>query len=119
MSQQKYFKYLTHAQTRTHLKNIKRNHSHATVLGLDVGRKYTGVSISDRSITRARPLQTLQGDPNYVDEYKRTPEHLRRGKKLGTVNLNDSNGVFAELRRIISKRAVKAIVVGYPLNHEG
>ena len=34
----------------TYLKKIKRVNSEARILGLDLGRKYVGVAISDRSL---------------------------------------------------------------------
>ncbi len=43
--------YYTHAKMASHLKNIKRVNSEARILGLDLGRKYVGVAISDRSLS--------------------------------------------------------------------
>ena len=39
--------YQTHQKFRTHIRKIKRINSAAKVIGLDIGRKYTGVSITD------------------------------------------------------------------------
>ena len=40
--------YFTHTKMRTHMKKIKRINSDARLLGLDLGRKYVGVAVSDR-----------------------------------------------------------------------
>ena len=56
-------RYLTHKQFRTNLLKIKKLNDSARIIGLDIGRKYTGVSISDRRISSAKPLRTLIGDP--------------------------------------------------------
>ena len=40
-------------------------------------------------------------------------------KKMGTVDLHDNNSVFGELRKIIQRKNVKGIIVGYPLGHDG
>ena len=42
--------YFTHARMRSHIKKIKKVNNVARVLGLDVGRKYIGVSITDKEI---------------------------------------------------------------------
>ena len=43
--------YYTHARMTNYLKKIKRVNSEARILGLDLGRKYVGVAISDRSLS--------------------------------------------------------------------
>ena len=43
-------KYITHSEMRKHIRKIKSVNDHARILGLDIGRKYTGVSISDKMI---------------------------------------------------------------------
>ena len=40
--------YMTHNKMITHIKKIKRVHSEARVMGLDLGRKWIGVAISDK-----------------------------------------------------------------------
>ena len=40
-------------------------------------------------------------------------------KNFGKQDLNDSNGLFIELGKIIKNRNIKGIVVGYPLDYEG
>ena len=42
--------YFTHAKMRTFIKKIKKVNSEARVLGLDLGRKYVGIAISDKQI---------------------------------------------------------------------
>ena len=41
-------KYVTHAQMKKHLFKIKGVNDYARILGVDVGRKYTGLAISDK-----------------------------------------------------------------------
>ena len=55
--------YFTHAKMRTHLNKIKRVNSEARLLGLDLGRKYVGVAVSDRQLLTCRPYKTYQVDP--------------------------------------------------------
>lgn len=40
-------KYLTHKEMRSRLRQIKQVDSSAKLLGLDVGRRWTGLAISD------------------------------------------------------------------------
>lgn len=40
--------YFTHANMKTHLKKLKRINPVARVMGLDLGRKYIGVAVSDK-----------------------------------------------------------------------
>lgn len=40
--------FYTHAKMRTHLQKLKRVNPVARILGLDVGRKYIGLAISDK-----------------------------------------------------------------------
>lgn len=40
-------RYLTHSQMRSHIKKIKKINEGAKIIGLDIGRKYTGLSISN------------------------------------------------------------------------
>ena len=44
---------------RKHLRKTKNINDNARILGLDIGRKYTGLSISDQSLTKAKPFRTL------------------------------------------------------------
>ena len=55
--------YFTHAKMRTHMKKIKRINSDARLLGLDLGRKYVGVAVSDRQLLNCKPYKTYQIDP--------------------------------------------------------
>ena len=72
---------------RQHLKKVKRTNEAARLVGLDIGRKYTGVALTDRSITQSRPLRTLLADPQ-----EGVPVH----------DLHKNNSVFAALRRIFA-----------------
>ena len=57
--------YLSHKQIRSHLRKVKAFDKQARVLGVDVGRKYTGLSVSDKEIQNAMPFRTLIADPQY------------------------------------------------------
>ena len=46
--------YYTHSKMRSHLVKIKRINSEARILGLDLGRKYVGVAISNRLISESK-----------------------------------------------------------------
>ena len=56
-------KYLSHAQMKKYIKKVKGINESAKILGLDVGRKYTGVAITDKEITNSFALRTLIIDP--------------------------------------------------------
>ena len=56
-------KYIAYSDMRKHLKKIKNINEHARVIGLDIGRKYTGISISYKFIQQAKPYRTLINDP--------------------------------------------------------
>ena len=90
-------KYTTHREFRSKLKHIQTYNSQARIIGLDVGRKYTGLSISDRDMKSARGFKTVQIDDGQNDFY----------------------GFCQYLRNTIRGKHVKGIVVGYPLNAEG
>lgn len=55
-------KYITHKELRTKLRKVKGYNKAARVMGLDIGRKYTGVALSDKQLIEARPLKTLKMD---------------------------------------------------------
>ena len=42
--------YYTHAKMKTHIKKLKKVNEDARIMGVDLGRKYIGLSISDRKI---------------------------------------------------------------------
>jgi hypothetical protein len=42
--------YYTHALMKSHLKKLKRINPVARVMGLDLGRKYIGIAISDKQL---------------------------------------------------------------------
>ena len=46
--------YYTHSKMIQNILKIKRINSEARVLGLDLGRKYVGVAISDKQITLSK-----------------------------------------------------------------
>ena len=43
--------YMSHANMRHHIKKLKKVNPIARLMGLDIGRKYIGVAISDKLIT--------------------------------------------------------------------
>ena len=47
---------------RKHLNKVKGVNDYARILGVDVGRKYTGLAISDKEIKRSIGLKTLIND---------------------------------------------------------
>ena len=48
---------------KTHIKRIKKINEAARIIGLDIGRKYTGVALSNRDITESKGYKTLIGKP--------------------------------------------------------
>lgn len=52
-------RYLTHKTLRTKLQQTKKYNSYARVMGLDIGRKYTGVALSCKEIILAKGHKTL------------------------------------------------------------
>ena len=73
-------------------------------MGLDIGRKYTGIALTDSKIQTVKPYKTIVGDGQYGQ---------------GTYSLFKNNSIFGEIRKIIMRKKVKGIVVGYPLNEKG
>ena len=53
-------KYLTHKEMRSRLRQIKLIDSSARVMGLDIGRRWTGMACSDPQLLQAKPLKTLE-----------------------------------------------------------
>jgi len=51
--------YLTHSQMRKRLLRVKDLNPVAKILGIDVGRKYTGLAICDKEFRTAKPFKTL------------------------------------------------------------
>ena len=83
-------RYTTHRTLRTKLRQIKKYNSQATVLGLDIGRKYTGVAISCKELILAKGVKTLMM-PN-------TPTRLDLAQKFDTV------GLLQAVRNIIKNK---------------
>lgn len=48
--------YFTHAKMKTHIRKIKRVNDEARVLGVDLGRKYVGLALSDKQIKTCKVL---------------------------------------------------------------
>jgi hypothetical protein len=53
-------RYITHKEMRSRLRQIKDIDSSARVIGLDVGRRWTGLAVSDAQLLGAKPLKTLE-----------------------------------------------------------
>ena len=56
--------YFTHSKMRTHISKIKRINNEARILGLDLGRKYVGVAISDKQILTCRVSPSIHSQNN-------------------------------------------------------
>lgn len=70
-------------------------------MGLDIGRKYTGVALSDKQLKFAKGYKTLTVEFN--PRVANTDEHIQ---------------FIRALRNVIRNKNVKGIVVGYPLDDE-
>ena len=76
------------------LEEFKIKYSHkCRLIGLDLGSKRIGVSISDEKQLIATPLKTI--------------------------NRNTLNELITELKEIIDENDIKGIIVGNPLNMDG
>jgi len=85
---------------RSRLRQIKTLDPSARVLGLDVGRKYTGVAISDPQLLFAKPLKTI----NQLSDQLGMEGDIREVARL--------------INNIIRSKNVKGLIVGYPLDKE-
>ena len=68
------------------------------MLGLDVGRRWTGIAVSDPQLLIAKPLKTIE---------------------LETTNVGvegDIMEICRKIRNIVRSKHVKGLVVGYPLD---
>jgi RNase H-fold protein (predicted Holliday junction resolvase) len=115
---------------KQHLKKLKRVNPSARILGIDVGRKYTGIAVSDKQLRVAKPLTTLIGKANFVEEKedgsvefrkegKDSRSVLQKLRQMNVADLHENKDVFVELKRLIQKKNIKGIVVGYPLDYSG
>lgn len=66
------------------------------ILGIDFGKKYVGLAISDPLLITAQPLNTV---------FRKRPDKFR--------------STIAEIRQICESRDVEAIVIGMPKNLDG
>jgi RNase H-fold protein (predicted Holliday junction resolvase) len=84
---------------RRRLTRVKSLNPAARILGLDIGRKFTGLAICDNEFKVARGFKTLTVDisNNKADNYK------------------ESSGMLRALRNTIRNHNIKGLVVGYPL----
>ncbi len=82
------------------MKKIKRINSDARLLGLDLGRKYVGVAVSDRQLINCKPYKTYQIDPQLFKQ---------------SYDFGQSSSFFNALRILIRSKQVKGLVIGYPL----
>ena len=93
--------FLTNAQMRDHLFKMKKANLYIRTMGIDVGRKYVGVAVSDYDLKKGEPLTT------YV------LEDVIRGNSLSHFDVNAQ--LFKRIKNLVYKKKVKGIVVGYPL----
>ena len=92
--------YMTHQALKSRLQHVKKYDPVARLMGIDIGRKYFGVSISDKQLVSALALKTLVvdvQDPKCLDE----------------------QGLMRALKNIIRNKHVKGLVIGYPLDEKG
>merc|ERR1712153_191849 len=92
-------KYVSHRNMRSHMRKVKKFGDSARIMGIDVGRKYTGLGMSDKELKVSVPFRTLFSDAQYTKS---------------SVNLAKYDPMFHELQKIIKRKNVKGIVVGYP-----
>ena len=93
-------RYMTHKTMRSKLRQLKRYDGQARIIGLDVGRKYTGIALSCKELALAKGHKTLM---------------MPTGAKLAKEQTHDWLGLCQSLRNIIKNKHVKGVVVGYPL----
>eukprot|EP00347_Sterkiella_histriomuscorum_P001783 403370697 len=91
--------YYTHQKMTTHLIKLKKVNSEARLLGMDIGRKYVGLALSDKQIKTCKPYKTLQMDPQFLQQYR----------------FEKNESFFNMLKHTIRNRNVKGLVIGYPL----
>jgi RNase H-fold protein (predicted Holliday junction resolvase) len=84
---------------RKRLMRVKSLNPTARILGLDIGRKFTGLAICDNDFRTARGFKTITVDMSgsRVHDYK------------------ESSGMLRALRNTIRNHSIKGLVVGYPL----
>ena len=65
-------RYTTHKTLRSKLQQLKKFNAQARIMGLDVGRKYTGVAVSCKQLLLAQGHKTLQmqGESGLVEAAK-------------------------------------------------
>ena len=95
--------YFTHAKMRSHLRKVKRINSEARILGLDLGRKFVGIAVSDRQIKECRPYKTLTVDPQLFQ-----PQY----------DMSKNSTFFNALKILIRSKHIKGLVVGYPMTNK-
>ncbi|CDW85724.1 holliday junction resolvase [Stylonychia lemnae] len=87
---------------KSQLTKIKKINTEARIIGLDIGRKYIGVAVSDKQIQTCKPYKTFQMDPQFLRNY----------------DFSNNSGFFILLKHLIDKKHVKGIVAGYPLHNK-
>ena len=83
--------FITHAQMRKRLLRVKELNPAARILGMDVGRKYTGLALCDKDFVTAKPYKTL------------------------VLEDGDMASMMRALRNTIRSKQIKGLIVGYPL----
>lgn len=100
MSHMAQVRYLTHKEMRSRLRQIKEIDSSSRVIGLDIGRRWTGLSVSDAQLLTARPFKTI--------ELKSTVQGVQ----------GDIQDVYRQIKNAIRSKHAKGLIVGYPLDDQ-
>jgi len=85
---------------RSRVRQIKSIDPSARLLGIDIGRRWTGIAVSDSQLISARPFKTIE----------------LKTATLGVVG--DINDVYRQIKNTIRSKHVKGLIVGYPLDHD-
>lgn len=94
-------KYITHKEMRSRVRQIKKIDTSAKLLGIDVGRRWTGLAVSDGQMLTARAFKTLE-----------LKTHMSGVQ-------GDIDDVYRQIRNAIRSKHIKGLIVGYPLDSEG
>ncbi len=97
-------KYLSPLEMKQHIIHAKQLNPVATLMGIDIGRSFNGIAVSDKQLKIARPCKTFEVDPQIFRSDYEGSEDLR---------------FFKSLRNLVNYKQVKGIIAGYPLASDG
>lgn len=83
---------------RSRLRQIKSIDSSARLIGLDIGRRWTGLAVSDAQLLHAKPMKTLE---------LMSAEAGMEG---------DMRDLCRKIKNTIRSKHCKGLIVGYPLD---